>query len=301
MSDFVDTYNNLLLSIGTNGLLALSMYVALRSGVFSVATIGAAALGAYGSALATIHLGVPTAVALAIGVVAALTAVVFLAAPVLRLSYMYLAIATLAFNEIVRYVAVQAEFTGGASGLGPVPPTVGLTAVYGSLLVAIGCFIVFERSSFGRLTLAAGADPVVVSGLGYPAGRVKLYALVVSLGLAGLAGGLTVHHSYLVAPDDYGFGLVTAVLSFVILGGLTAFWGPLLGMVMLTVLPEVLRFAGEYRLLVDGMIVILVVILYPQGLVGLVRQVTGLVRRVAAATRRPPLDDPVGVADAKVE
>jgi branched-chain amino acid transport system permease protein len=283
VTSFLQSYNNLLLSVGTNSLFALSMYIALRSGVFSVATIGAGALGAYASAQATLH-GAPFVLAVAAGVALAVAATVLLAVPVLRLSYMYLAIATLAFNEIIYFVLVHATgLTGGALGLTGIPTKAGLAEVYGVLAVVIIWFALFERSSVGRLSLAAGSDSTVVSSLGYPAGRIKLYALMTSLGIAGLAGALHAHYSYLVAPQDYGFALVTDVLSFVILGGLAAYWGPVLGAVLLTVLPESLRFAGNYRLLVSGVIVLIVVVLYPRGLVGLVQQGADLARRLGAS------------------
>jgi branched-chain amino acid transport system permease protein len=287
MQAFLDTYHSLILQLGTNTMLALSMYIALRAGVFSVATVGGASLGAYGSALATIHWHVPLAVALVVGVIVAMLAALILALPVLRLSYMYLAIATLVFNEIVRFALHNWSFAGGAGGLFGIPNTAGLWTVWSVLAILVAAFVVFERTAFGRLWRATGADPVVVSGLGYSAGRLRLYALVASLGIAAVAGGLRVHYSYIVAPDDFGFGLVTDVLSFVILGGMASVWGPVVGTAVLTILPEALRFVGTYRGSINAAIVVLVVILYPQGLLGVLGYFGRGARFVTSRLRGP--------------
>src|ERR1043165_3071876 len=142
LDTFWSTYSTLLLSTGTNVLLALSIYITLACGLLSVANAGFMAIGAYSAALLTLHTGMPLPLALIVGAVAAATMALVIGVPTLRLSGVYLAMATLAFGEVVRILILNAEdLTGGALGLNGIPQLTGalhvLCAVAASLYVLL--------------------------------------------------------------------------------------------------------------------------------------------------------------------
>ncbi|HBY93166.1 MAG TPA: branched-chain amino acid ABC transporter permease [Chloroflexi bacterium] len=300
LTTFLASYQTLILNLATNAALALSMYVALRTGVFSVASIGAMAIGAYASALATIHLGTPFPVSMLIGVVLALIVSIPLIIPVLRLNYMYLALATLSFNEIIGFVLIRwADVTGGPLGLVGIPKIVGFAHVGLYLLVLLLWFWRLERGVFGRLTVAVQTDQQVVSSLGLEPGRVKVYGFLTSIAIGGSVGTLSAHFSRFIAPANFGFDVTISTLSYAVIGGLGAFWGPVAGALLLTAAPELLRFLGTFRLVVSSLLVLVVAIYYPDGLVGLVHRVARVLWPHRASLPEQPPDQPTAHAREK--
>ena len=118
LQNFWDVYGNMVLSLGTNSLLALSIWLTLNCGMLAVANAAFMGIGAYTSALLTMKFGVPFPVALAGGIALPAMVAVAIGLPVIRLSGVYLAMATLAFGEVVRVFVLNTEsWTGGAMGL----------------------------------------------------------------------------------------------------------------------------------------------------------------------------------------
>ena len=281
LDDFLFTYQNLVYSLGINGLLALSMYVVLALGQLSLGQAAFMGLGAYVSALLTVKLGVAfPLVLLAAMIVPALTALV-VGTPTLRLSGVYLALATIGLGEVQRIVFINAELTGGALGLSGIPTKGGLISIYGSLALALAAFVFVARSKIGRAMEAMREDELAAGALGVDLPAYKLGALVVSAMLAGLAGALNAHVSSFISPGDYGFDAAVTILSFALLGGIGSPFGPVLGAFILTLLPEVLRPLADYKTVVNGSIIVLAVIFMPRGLLA------WRMGRAGAALRRP--------------
>ena len=266
LDDFLFTYQNLVYSLGVNGLLALSMYVVLALGQLSIGQAAFMGLGAYVSALLTVKLGVAfPLVMLAAMIVPALAALV-VGTPTLRLSGVYLALATIGLGEVQRIVFINAELTGGALGLSGIPTKGGLVSIYGGLALALVAFVFVARSKIGRAMEAMREDELAAGALGVDLPAYKLGALVVSAMLAGLAGALNAHVSSFISPGDYGFDAAVTILSFALLGGIGSPFGPVLGAVILTLLPEVLRPLADYKTVVNGAIIVIAVIFMPRGL-----------------------------------
>ena len=281
LDDFLFTYQNLVYSLGINGLLALSMYVVLALGQLSLGQAAFMGLGAYVSALLTVKLGVAfPLVLLAAMIVPALTALV-VGTPTLRLSGVYLALATIGLGEVQRIVFINAELTGGALGLSGIPTKGGLISIYGSLALALAAFVFVARSKIGRAMEAMREDELAAGALGVDLPAYKLGALVVSAMLAGLAGALNAHVSSFISPGDYGFDAAVTILSFALLGGIGSPFGPVLGAFILTMLPEVLRPLADYKTVVNGAIIVIAVIFMPRGLLA------WRMGRAGAALRRP--------------
>jgi branched-chain amino acid transport system permease protein len=276
LDSFWATYNTLVLSIGTNVLLALSIYLTLSCGLLTVANAAFMAIGAYSSALLTLNTGTSFLPALVVGSLLPALVALVIGRPTLKLSGVYLAMATLAFGEVVRIAILNTEdLTGGALGLNGIPQ---LTSWFSVAVTVIGAVYVLLRSAqsqFGRTMAAIRQDEVATEVIGINVRAYKLFAFVIGAALAGLAGGLNAHFTFFISPNEYGFDRGVEILAMGVLGGTGSPWGAVLGGVLITILPELLRGLGDYRPLINGIILILIMLYSPKGLWGLIQ----LVRR----------------------
>ncbi len=291
MLDILSPYATIASFALINMLLAASMQVALSSGVFSVATVGFMAIGAYVSTLLTQRLDAPFGLALLGGILAALASTVFLIYPVQRLRGLHLAISTVAF-VLVLQVAVRnlPDLTGGANGLYGIPVRTELWQLLVSAAV-LGLLLQSMRSSrTGRALRAMREDDTVAAATGVDIGRYRNLAFLLSAAIGGLAGAFSAHLLNVISPDVFGFERIVQVLSMVVLGGMGSWSGAYLGAAVLTLLPEVLRPLADWRDIANGAILILVVIYLPGGL-------ASVGARVAQRLRRPARQQPVPLGD----
>jgi branched-chain amino acid transport system permease protein len=266
IADFLWTYQSLIDAVGINALLALSLYVVLAIGQLSLGQAAFMGIGAYGSALLTTQLQLPFPVALAAAAALPALAALLIGGPTLKLSGVYLALATIGFGEVLRILYVNTELTGGALGLSGIPERAGFLWIYGTLAAVLAGVTLICRTRIGRAMEAMRADEVAAGVMGVDLPRYKLMALVVSAALAGLAGAFNAHSSASIAPGEFGFDAAVTILSFALLGGIGSPFGPVLGAVILTLLPEVLRPLQDFRLVLNGLIIVLAVLFMPRGL-----------------------------------
>ncbi len=278
MSDLLLAYQALFAFVGINGLLALSVYATLSCGQLSLANAGFMAVGAYTAALITLHApGVPFIFVLAAAALLPALLAVPLGLPVLRLRGVFLAIATIGFGEVVRLFFVNWDFTNGALGLVAIPQRTGLVTIAAALLVALFVLGRLWRSRAGYALEAIREDETAARTMGIRTTSYKLAMLSLGAALAGLAGGLEAHYTFMVSPGGYGFGRVVEMLVQAVVGGTAAFYGPVVGAAFLTVLPELLREVGArlglapgpFRLFLNGAILLAVILYLPNGLVSL--------------------------------
>jgi branched-chain amino acid transport system permease protein len=281
-ADFWATYNTLAYSVGINALLALSIWLTLACGLLSLANAAFMGIGAYTAALLTLNLHWPFPAAVAAGALAPVAVALAIGVPTLRLSGVYLALATLAFGEVTRVIALNLEVTGGPEGLNGIP-----LATEGWHIVAVLAVVVYglarlRRSRVGRAFEAIKDDEVAARLMGIDVGRHKLFAFALGAAIAGIAGALNAHYTFFISPREYGFESAVDILTMTVLGGISTLLGPMLGATLLTLLPEALRFLHDYRLAVNGAILVLVVLFLPTGLWDARR-----FRAAFAARRRP--------------
>lgn len=201
--------------------------------------------------------------------------------PVLRLRGDYLAIVTLGFGEITNQVLLNLEITGGANGIAGIPKPgffgLALTPHQGAMYVyyiALGLAIVtiiavsrLRDSRLGRSWMALREDEIACEMMGVDKTRAKLSAFALSACWAGLGGVLFAAKESLITPVAFGFMESITILCVVVLGGLGSIWGVVLGAVIIVALPEYLRAFSEYRMLLFGACLVLMMVFRPQGLI----------------------------------
>jgi branched-chain amino acid transport system permease protein len=263
---FWSTYNTVVYSIGVNAMLALSIYITLSCGLLSLANAAFMGIGAYAGAMISMNTGLPFPVALlAGGLLPALVALI-IGIPTLRLSGVYLAMATLGFGEVVRVIVLNLDITGGPMGLNGIPLLTEFWHVL--LLLAVTLFLLarIRRSKIGRAFEAIKADEVAARLMGINVAGYKLLAFVMGAVIAGVAGVLNAHFTFTIGPNNYAFENAVDILTMAVFGGTSNLVGPTLGATILTLLPEALRNLKDYRSAVNGLILILVILYLPKGL-----------------------------------
>jgi branched-chain amino acid transport system permease protein len=277
--------NGYLLQILTNGwimaLFAVSLtLLAGTTGILSLGHAGLMAIGAYTSGLLTVKLGWPFEAAFLMAGLVAASLGTLLASPALRLKGHYLSIATLALGEIVNQVIVNADpLTGGAVGLPGIPPpsvaglAIDSTPKYywltlGALVVGAGLVAWLIRSKPGRTLRAIREDETAAEALGVRPTPYRALAFVVAGFFAGWAGALSAHLYSYINHETFNAPLSILGLTMVIAGGLGNVGGAVLGGVALSTLPEILRPVAEYRPIVYGLLLLVLLRWRPQGALG---------------------------------
>ena len=271
------TYQSTLAYIGINSLLALSVYTTLSCGQLALSSAGFMAIGAYAAAILTLKAQAPFPVALAVAALLPALVAVPLGLPVLRIRGVFLAIATVAFGEVVRLGLVNWDYVEGAQGLVAIPQKASVGLIYATVALALLVLWRLRGSKWGFALEAIREDEAAARTMGIHTTVYKLAMLVLGAALAGLAGALEAHFSFMVAPNGFAFGRVVDMLVFAVFGGTAAFYGPVIGAAFLTVLPEVLRELapllgiepGPLRTLVNGLVLLVIILFLPNGIVSL--------------------------------
>ena len=267
LNDFWSIYSNLVLTIGINALLALSIWLTLSCGLLAMANAAFMGIGAYTASILTMNYGQPFPVALLGGIVAPALVALAIGGPTLRLSGVYLAMATLGFGEVVRVLVLNADrWTGGALGLNGIPQS---TQWWHVLLALVAVLLVLwrlRRSRIGRAFEAIKEDAVAASLMGIGVMAHKMLAFALGAAIAGLAGALNAHLTFFIGPGEFGFDRGVDILTMAILGGTAGLTGPVLGATIVTLLPELLRGLRDFRTMTNGAILVLIVLFLPRGL-----------------------------------
>jgi branched-chain amino acid transport system permease protein len=268
---FLSSYGNVIDLCLLNILLAYGVWLALSANMFTLGTGGFMALGAYASVLLTMQAGLPFGAALLAGGALAAAAALVIGTPVLRLRGDYFMLATFAFTEVVRVIALNWEsVTGGAIGIVGIPR---MTQTWQLLLlaaVAIYSVYALRSSYYGRAIAAIRQDDVMTQAMGVNVFAHRLSLFVASAFVTGVVGALAAHLNFFIGPTDFGLLRSVDALSYPILGGVNSLLGPTVGAIITTLLPELLRFSSQWREILMGLLIILVVLFLPGGLMSLI-------------------------------
>ena len=273
---------------GINVILAVSLNLINGfTGQFSIGHAGFMAIGAYGSAMFSMHVGqrwveafassgLPAPLvqgaallaALLLGGVMAAFAGWLVGLPSLRLRGDYLAIVTLGFGEIIRVIILNVDAIGGARGLPGIPGWVSFFWVGAGVLAVVLVSRHLASSTHGRALFAIRDDEVAAEALGVNTTGYKVLAFVIGAFFAGVAGGLFAHYLSYLNPNSFTFIKSIEVIAMVVLGGMGSISGAVLAAILLTLLPEVLRPVKDYRMVIYSLMLIVLMITRPQGLLG---------------------------------
>jgi branched-chain amino acid transport system permease protein len=294
MIDFVQTYGFLIVSMLLGALLGLSVYFPLMAGQLSLASPGFYALGGYIAAILSTQvltrdgnfpLHFLLLEMLVAGLVSGVLAVI-LGVPVLRLRGIYLAIATIAFVEVLRVLALNLEITGGAIGVFAIPQPfdsqLGYLWIVLPLLISTMAFAYrLEKIQVGRVMRAIREDELAADTMGINPTYYKVLSFTLGAILAGMVGAISAHFINTWNARQGTFDNSIIYLAFVLSGGSRTFVGAVVGGVVLTALPEVLRaiaginglpfwlseFLQAMRLIIFGLLIVLGSRFYPQGII----------------------------------
>jgi branched-chain amino acid transport system permease protein len=294
MNDFISTYGFLFVSMILGAMLGLSLYLPLMAGQLSLASPGFYALGGYIAAILSTKVFQVTETfliplllleMLISGIVCGLLGVV-VGVPALRLRGIYLAIATIAFVEILRVLALNLDITGGAVGIFGIPqpfqsPIEYLWIVLPLLLISMAFVYRLEKIRVGRAFIAIREDELAADSMGINPTYYKVLAFTMGAILAGVVGAISAHFLNTWNARQGTFDASIIYLTFVLIGGSRTFLGPVLGGMMFTALPEILRaiadtpglpiwlaqFLRDGRLIIFGLLIVIGTRFFPQGLV----------------------------------
>lgn len=262
-------YNQVLTTMGIFLIAALGLHLITGvTGQFSFGHAAFLSIGAYSSALMSIYLHTPFLLNMLAGGLFAALFGILLGIPSMRLTGDYLGITTLGFGEIVRIVFINTKITGGAMGLGGIPKETNIALVYILVVLTIFSLYRIQNSRFGRALAAIREDEIAAETMGINVYWYKIKAFAVGTFIAGISGALFAHMMQYLNPSDFGFSRSFEILNFVVLGGLGSIPGTILGTAVLSLAPEFLRFVKEYRMLIYGALMVLMMIFRPYGLLG---------------------------------
>jgi branched-chain amino acid transport system permease protein len=288
---------------GINVLLAYSVYASYMTGQVSIGQAAFFGIGAYVAASLTVLGGYDLTTAVLAGGLAGMIASLFVGIPTLRLKGYYLTIATVAFAEATRVVLHNLRYgrpkpTGavGDTWQGPDGP-VGfrhinylnehgistfdyMIIVWCVVALVLIAFVVIERSRLGRVLRIIEEDQIVAKAIGINVAAMKVGAFAFGGLIAGIGGGLYAHLMTFITGDDFKIHLSVMALAYVVIGGGQTLWGPLLGAVIFTILPEASRPLKDFRLELFGLLMLAVMLFRPTGIIS-----AGNVRKWALGRR----------------
>ena len=271
-----------------NAIMGISIYFTLASGQLSLGAAGFMSVGAYVGAILSLKADLPIVLGIIIGGLVASLVAVIIGLPTTRLRGLYLAIATLGFGEVVRVIFLNLDITNGALGLSGIPSIpqeltnlayeldidglMGIDAVaWGNLMAIIILLIILvliiafcvriNNSRVGRAFAAIKADDHAAELMGINVVYYKMMAFII-----GIGGGLYAHITNFINPTDFSYHKVVQILLFPVFGGSNVVWGSVLGSFILTLLPEVLRFLSDYRDIIYGALLVILMAVRPDGI-----------------------------------
>jgi branched-chain amino acid transport system permease protein len=268
-----------LVLLAINVVFAYGAFLPIAAGQLNLGIAGFAAIGGYVSAYLSTTAATPVLIAIPLGGIAAGIVALAVAVPVLRTRGIYLALATFALGELVRATILNLEVVGGAAGY-PVTAYIGLPVIAGFAVAVVVLVGLLFATRFGIAITAVHDDERVADLMGLNVRAFQITAFVLGSMIAGIGGGLYAFHFNYIEAQYFNISLSISIVLYVLFGGTQSVVGPLLGATVFTLLPELLRASAQWRYVLFAAIVIIVMVVRPQGLMtaALVRRLLGFVQ-----------------------
>lgn len=250
-----------------NVMLTAGLYVTALSGQLSLATAAIAGIGGYVAAVLTTNFGWPLIPATACAVMVGALVGTFIAAVTVRMREFILKLTTLAFGEAIAVLAFNIEYIGGANSFTGIPFYADIWVVIVGTAIAIYLAWRFDGSRLGFAARAVRDDPLAASAMGVSILWTRIVTFALGGAIVGAAGSIQAHYILVLNPGELGFFVSLTYIIFLLVGGIQSLWGPLLAAVVLTALPEISRFMADYRMILYGFVIVLVVLFRPDGLI----------------------------------
>jgi len=239
------------------------------TGLFSFGQAAFLAVGAYSSAVLVTNYGVSFPVAVVIAMLLGLIAGLIVGVPTVRLRRDYISLVTFGFGEaIIAILNNSANLTGGAMGLSGIPQYTTFPVVLISVAVCLTIVVSYKYSKYGRQCLALRSDELAAKSMGINVNRLKLTTFLLASVITSYAGVLFAFYTSYVEPGAFGWVVSAEWLIIVFVGGINSLTGTVISALLLTSLPELLRFASEWRIFIYCAIVLVIINYRPTGIFG---------------------------------
>lgn len=239
------------------------------TGLFSLGHGAFMAIGAYVTGVLMVNTNIPFILAIIIALIISLAAGVIIALPCVKLRRDYIALVTFGFGEaITAFLRQTATITGGASGLSGIPARTTPALAIFSVIIVIFIARNFKFSKFGRQCLAIKNDELAAKSMGINVAKIKLKAFMLSSVIVAYAGVLYAFFTRYVDPGMFGWTLSAEWLIIVFVGGANSLTGAVLAAIFLSGIPEALRFAASWRVVLYSLLILIALNFRPQGLLG---------------------------------
>lgn len=263
----------------------LSQFYNLTYGFVGVYNFGYAAffgIGAYASSILATDVGIPVVISMLLATAISALFGFILMIPCLRMHGFTPGIVTLAFGEITRILISAAGFTNGEMGYWGIVPLFKSDqsyAVFAMLMVIVSMvgIALLMKSKVGLAFRTIRDDQQAAESIGNNVKAYKLLAMTVSCAGAGFVGAFYAHYLMTITPNICGLGYTTEILCMSLFGGVGTIIGPAIGGIVLTILTELLRFLEDYRLLIYGLLMVIVIMFFPKGMMGIYERIKQLV------------------------
>ena len=252
--------------LGINIIFAYSIYITAATGQLNLGGAGFQAIGAYTCAILSNELGLPIALTLALSAVFGGIISLLISFPILRTKGVYMVLATFAIAEIVAGIILNSDYLGGPTGIVVnayiETEVVLITAI---VIVLLGFYLMSTR--VGLAMRAVHDDEAVADLMGIHKRAIQVSAFTLGGAIAGLSGGLYALYFGFIEAQYFNANISIFVLLYVLIGGTQTAWGPLVGASFFTLIPEVLRIGDDWRFFIFGVIIVVMMIIRPEGIV----------------------------------
>ena len=250
-----------------NVIFVSGLYINALSGILQLCTAALAGIGGYASAILTTNLGWPFMPSIIVGACFGAVIGALLALITARMALFILKLTTLAFGEVAVIFAFNLEYVGGANSFTGIPLETNLLVA--SIGAALAVYVAWQidRSPTGYAARCVRDDPVAAAAIGISVLKVRTLSFALGAAIIAMGGAIQAHYLLIINPTELGFFVSLTYIIFLVVGGIQTLWGPVLATIVLTALPEAMRFASEYRLVLYGLVVVVVVLLRPEGLI----------------------------------
>ena len=252
--------------LGINIIFAYSIYITAATGQLNLGGAGFQAIGAYTCAILSNELGLPIALTLALSAVFGGIISLLISFPILRTKGVYMVLATFAIAEIVAGIILNSDYLGGPTGIVVnayiETEVVLITAI---VIVLLGFYLMSTR--VGLAMRAVHDDEAVADLMGINKRAIQVSAFTLGGAIAGLSGGLYALYFGFIEAQYFNANISIFVLLYVLIGGTQTAWGPLVGASFFTLIPEVLRIGDDWRFFIFGIIIVVMMIIRPEGIV----------------------------------